>query len=55
MKHHSMSSSKTVKLTGVDLQFGIESDYNFDSDDDIRLKYVDKIESNYSVDSLKLY
>ena len=43
------------KITGVDLQFGIESDYNFDNDDDIRLKYIDKIESNYSIDSLKLY
>ena len=43
------------KITGVDLQFGIESDYNFDDDEDIRLKYIEKIESNYSVDSLKLY
>ena len=43
------------KITGVDIQFGIESDYNFDNDDDIRLKYIEKIESNYSVDSLRLY
>ena len=41
------------KITGVDIQFGIESDYNFDNDDDIRLKYIDKIEANYSVDSVR--
>ena len=41
------------QITGVDLQFGINSDYNFDSDDDIRLKYIDKIESNYSIDSVR--
>lgn len=41
------------KITGVDIQFGIESDYNFDNDDDIRLKYIEKIESNYSVDSVR--
>ena len=43
------------QITGVDIQFGIESDYNFDSDDDIRLEYIEKIESNYSVDSVRLY
>lgn len=43
------------QIEGVDIEFGIESDYNFDNDDDIRLKYIEKIESNYSVDSLKLY
>lgn len=41
------------QITGVDIQFGIESDYNFDNDDDIRLKYIEKIESNYSVDSVR--
>lgn len=41
------------RITGVDIQFGIESDYNFDNDDDIRLKYIDKIESNYSIDSVR--
>lgn len=43
------------QITGVDIQFGIESDYNFDSDEDIRLKYIEKIESNYSVESIKIY
>lgn len=41
------------KITGVDIQFGIESDYNFDNDDEIRLRYIDKIEANYSVDSVR--
>ena len=41
------------QIMGVDIEFGIESDYNFDNDDDIRLKYIDKIESNYSVDSVR--
>lgn len=41
------------RVIGVDIQFGIESDYNFDNDDDIRLKYIDKIESNYSIDSVR--
>ena len=40
------------QITGVDIEFGIESDYNFDSDDDIRLKYIEKIEANYSIDSV---
>ena len=41
------------QITGVDIEFGIESDYNFDSDDDIRLKYIEKIEANYSIDSVR--
>lgn len=41
------------KITEVDIQFGIESDYNFDNDDEIRLRYIDKIEANYSVDSVR--
>ena len=43
------------QITGVDIEFGIESDYNFDNDDDIRLKYIEKIESQYSVDSVRIY
>lgn len=43
------------QITGVDIQFGIDSDYNFDDDDAIRLKYIEKIESNYSVDSVRIY
>lgn len=43
------------RVASVDIQFGIESDYNFDSDDDIRLKYIEKIESSYSVESIKIY
>lgn len=43
------------QITGVDIQFGIDSDYNFDNDDSIRLKYIEKIESQYSVDSVRIY
>ena len=40
------------RITEVDIQFGIESDYNFDDDDEIRSKFIEKIESGYSIDSV---
>ena len=40
------------RITEVDIQFGIESDYNFDDDDEIRSKFIEKIESDYSIDSV---
>lgn len=40
------------QIVGVDFQFGIESDYNFDNDDQIRNSYIRKLE-NYTVDSVR--
>ena len=40
------------QIVGVDFQFGIESDYNFDNDDQIRNRYIRKLE-NYTVDSVR--
>ena len=40
------------QIVGVDFQFGIVSDYNFDDDDQIRNSYISKLE-NYTVDSVR--
>lgn len=43
---------RSGQIVGVDFQFGIVSDYNFDDDDQIRNSYIRKLE-NYTIDSVR--
>lgn len=40
------------EIVDTDFQFEIVSDYNFDRNNEIRSKFIEKIESGYSIDSV---
>lgn len=40
------------EIVDTDFQFEILSEHDFDNDDEIRNKFIEKIESNYSIDSV---
>ena len=44
---------KEGRVSSVDFEFEIFAEYNFDNDDSIRSKFIEKIESNYSIDSVR--
>lgn len=45
---------KKGEICNADFEFEIFSEYDFDSDDSIRQKFVSKVESSYSVDSVRI-
>lgn len=45
---------KEGRVANADFEFEIFSEYDFDSDDSIRQKFVSKVESSYSVDSVRI-
>lgn len=45
---------KKGEICNTDFEFEIFSEYDFDSDDSIRQKFISKVESSYSVDSVRI-
>lgn len=45
---------KDGQVANTDLEFEILSDYDFDSDESIRQRFVSKVESGYSEESVRI-
>lgn len=45
---------KEGRVANADFEFNIFADYDFDSDDSIRQKFVSKVESGYSEESVRI-
>lgn len=45
---------KDGQVSNTDLEFEILSDYDFDSDESIRQRFVSKVESGYSEESVRI-